>query len=116
MALDTFPAISPDYSSSPCQVEARVLKSDFGDGYVQKAGDGINSIRRTWPLTWSNITNAEAKTITDFLEAKGGYTPFYWTPPRTTTPLKWTCAAWTSFPNDANRMDVTATFIQDFSL
>jgi phage-related protein len=116
MALDTFPSIAPEYSSSPCDTKARVLRTDFGDGYGQRAADGINNMPRTWPLKWENLTEADANTIENFLRARAGYVAFLWTPPRTGTALKWTCEAWSRQPTEGNFVTMTATFNQVFDL
>ena len=34
------------------QVSHRALKAQFGDGYTQRAGDGINTRKEVWPLTF----------------------------------------------------------------
>jgi len=116
MALDTFPAISPEFSSGPRETKARVLKSDFGDGYSQRAADGINPLEYTYALTWENITEAEADTIDNFLVSKKGYIAFLWALPRTSTSLKWTCESWTRKPVEGNLVTMTASFVRVYDL
>jgi len=59
----------------------RVLKAKYGDGYEQRAGDGINTLEESWDLVWSNRTLAESNKILKFLEDQGGYSAFDWYPP-----------------------------------
>ena len=89
MALDTFPAIAPDYASGPVETKPRTLKSPFGDGYVQRSGDGLNNFPRTWAPTWTNITNSQADTIESFLRSKGGYTAFLCAATPNGASIKW---------------------------
>ena len=45
MALDTFsPPIEPTVSSTK-EISYNVLRADFGDGYSQRAADGLNNVR-----------------------------------------------------------------------
>lgn len=61
-------------------VKFRILKASFGDGYEQRAGDGLNTRAQSWSLTF-NGTEAEVQPIQDFLDARAGVESFYWTPP-----------------------------------
>jgi len=58
----------------------RVLGAQFGDGYKQMAGDGINNVVQSWPLQFTGSA-AYITEIRDFLRAHGGVKPFLWTPP-----------------------------------
>lgn len=57
----------------------RVLSSKFGDGYEQRAPDGINSNLQQWPLSFEVRSDAEADAIMAFFRTKGGYLSFTWT-------------------------------------
>jgi phage-related protein len=101
MAIQTFPiTYGPDWQS-PRKSATRVLKTEFGDGYGQRVGDGINTVRETWDLNWGSLTPDEATNADFFLRARGGYDAFLWTPPRATVAKKWTCESWTLTPLDA---------------
>lgn len=78
MTYQTFawcPRIDPEGTSS-----FRVLSAQFGDGYTQEAGDGINNEKQSWPLEFVGYEE-QIKSIRDFLRAHGGFKPFKWTPP-----------------------------------
>lgn len=88
---DTFPAIPASYGSAG-RTEFDVLEAPFGDGYSQRAANGLNSVKRTWALTWESRPNADITTIYDFLIDKLGFESFYWTAPGDTQ-RKWICKA-----------------------
>jgi len=58
----------------------RVLTAQFGDGYKQTAGDGINTAVQSWPVQFTGGA-AYITEIRDFLRAHRGVKPFLWTPP-----------------------------------
>lgn len=83
MPASTFPTTVPPSRSSPGQeVQFDILEAEFGDGYVMRSGAGINPKRLSWSLTFENVDNSDADAIVAFLDATYGYTPFYWTAPR----------------------------------
>lgn len=60
-------------------VKVRSLNVQFGDGYRQIAGDGINSVSEEWPITI--IGELEPmKAARDFLREHAG-SSFLWTTP-----------------------------------
>lgn len=78
MALETFtyaPRVNPvgDHSF-------RIREVQFGDGYKQSVGDGLNTELQSWSLTfignWQRITE-----IRNFFKRHGGYKAFKWTTP-----------------------------------
>lgn len=58
----------------------RTLKAAFGDGYTQRAADGINPRADSWPLEFSG-TQVDIEPIKQFLDSLAGYKTFLWTPP-----------------------------------
>lgn len=104
--------IAPDFNS-PLSVEPRVLTAQFGDGYSQRTGDGINIAPRTWALTFSSRTTAEKDVIDSFLQARNGIESFDWTPP-TGAAGKFLCKAWQVTPQNAVTWSITATFNEVF--
>ena len=81
MAFDTFPAFEPDQEGTSADVMFEMNEAQFGDGYEQASGVGINDTRRDWSVRFK-LGKSDADTIISFLEARKGITPFYWTPPR----------------------------------
>lgn len=90
--VDTFPSYVPDLNASRKR-EPKILRADFGDGYLQATGDGINPYKETWDMSFSNRTIAEINEIKTFLDDKNGAVSFYWTPPDeaplTPNPKRW---------------------------
>ena len=111
---ETFnPAIQPSTLGNKPRV--KILKAEFGDGYMQATRDGLNNVRRVLTLEWSVLTIEQAQAIETFLETHGGTTPFLWTPPNGTSPLKWTCAEWSMNYREADLRSVSAKFEQSFN-
>lgn len=79
VATTTFPSTPPDVTSKH-RVEYKHLRADFGDGYLQIAGDGINPKREFWDLSFSKYPDADIDAIVAFLDARAGTDPFFWTP------------------------------------
>ncbi len=90
----------------------RVRAAQFGDGYRQVAGDGINNLSESWPLTFKG-TSAYITEILSFLKARKGYIAFTWTPPLGEQAL-WTCETYGSNPLGGGMHTLTATFEQYF--
>lgn len=86
---DTLPDIAPSYSAAE-QTNLRTLEAQFGDGYSQRAADGLNSVQRAWSLTWQARPTADIDTLYDFLIDKLGFEAFYWTAPGDVQ-RKWIC-------------------------
>lgn len=72
------------------KVTPRLLQAQFGDGYSQRIPDGINSMIRTWSLSFNNRDSTEIDSIESFLRATKGSLSFDWTDPDGYT-AKWTC-------------------------
>ena len=85
----------------------RVLLAQFGDGYSQVAGDGINTIIDVWPVTVAGGI-ATVKPAKDFLEVQAGVHAFYWTPPMGTQGL-YRCKTWALTAQSGDNWVLTAT-------
>ena len=68
------------------EVGFRVRTAQFGDGYAQEAGDGINGKEESWTLTFVGIKEKVFE-IRDFLDEHAGYKSFLWESPTTEGPL-----------------------------
>lgn len=99
----------PDYGSRR-QSKARVLEARFGDGYVQRIPDGLNSIGKSWPLNWTLRTRAEITALEGFLESQAGR-PFSWTDPKGEVG-RWTCDDWESNYDHPTMCSMSATFVR----
>lgn len=83
----------------------------FGDGYEQRAPNGINVDMAKWSsLSFSGRSAAEGAAIAAFLKARGGTESFTWTPPGGTSG-NYVCPKWTEKPVSYGTV-VTADFYQ----
>lgn len=102
-------------ASTALEEEPRVLETRFGDGYGQRAPDGLNPIAQSWDVRFSGVDNAIAGDIVAYFRAAKGVTAFEWTPLWHTTPIKVVCKQWTrTQPNEWGRSDISARFVQVF--
>ncbi len=116
MALNTFnPAIAPDVGSS-VNAKHRILKANFGDGYVGKTGDGINTKEEMPMLNWTQLTETEANAIIDFFDAQAGYIPFLYTLPGESTEKKFTCEEYSKTYAEGAEYNVSAKLERDYQL
>lgn len=103
------PATSPSYSPKKT-VKYRTLTVQFGDGYEQSAGDGINPQQVTYDFSWENLTLSEAAYIEGFLDARGGWDIFLYAFPAADGQKKWVCDGYTRNDIDFNNVTISATF------
>ena len=112
MSADVFtwvPLVNPQGT-----VKLRTRKAQFGDGYRQKVGDGVNAKVQSWPFSFIG-TDAEMAALMAFLDAHNAQT-FVFTPPGYgATPLYWTCDGYTHVPHGGGVTTVSAVFEQDFT-
>ena len=98
MAYQTFPTsytnpttgvvstIEPEVSSGGFTRKFINTVNQFGDGFVQIVPRGINIERDEWALKFILPKDA-AKHVREFLTAREGAEPFYWTPDNHTQQL-----------------------------
>lgn len=112
-AILTFdPKWCPRVNAS-AEVTYRIRKTQFGDGFTQVAGDGINSKRQEWALEFVG-TESYIRQIKDFLDNKAGISSFFWTPPLGTKTL-WRCESYKPTQIDRNNFSLSCTFVQSFA-
>jgi phage-related protein len=58
----------------------RTLKAQFGDGYSQRAPDGLNAKTVSWTVEWGALTQAELTAVMDALDSVGGWDYINWVP------------------------------------
>lgn len=104
----------PQYGAA-VESTAKVRKVQFGDGYSQRRGDGINGIGQNWRLVFRGLT-AEMAAIDAFLKGKAGVSSFTFTPAATLPEGRYICATW-SYTKEAKGIDsINATFEQVFEV
>lgn len=93
MAFDVAtPCWMPDVPYTQAE-EWRLNIAQFGDGYQQRALDGINALKRTWSLTWTNREVAVVNAIIAYLgNVKAAAFNYY--DPATGLTWKVFCDAW----------------------
>ncbi len=64
---------------TPSSTKYRNLTAQFGDGYKQVAGDGINTKLQAWDLLFRSSSSVITD-ITEFLDRHAGALRFEWTP------------------------------------
>lgn len=109
-ALETF-TWSPRVDASG-QESVRVRKAQFGDGYQQVSGDGLNGRMETWPVSFVE-REALIRPIRDFLRRHQGFKAFLWTPPLGELGL-YRCESWSVTGHGRGNYTLTATFEQTF--
>lgn len=94
---------------------AKVREVQFGDGYSQRRGDGINAIGQDWRLTFKGFTEDMAA-IDAFLKSKAGVSSFTFTPHSNLPEGRFICSTW-SHTKEAFGIDsINATFKQVFEV
>lgn len=98
--------------NAEAETNFRVRKAQFGDGYVQVSGDGLNTKNQEWTL---NFTGNESYilSIRDFLDRHAGTKAFQWTPPLGTAGL-YRCEKYKPVGLGAAKFNLEATFTQAF--
>ncbi len=102
----------PDFGPQG-ETQFRTLEAQFGDGYRQSAGDGINNSAQSWPLTFRG-QGVRIAAIKLFLDNHKGYLPFEWTPPMGSAGL-YEAKSYTVVPVGVDYYTLTATFTQRFA-
>ena len=98
-------------ASSQMEQEPRVLRAQFGDGYEQRAPDGLNPIPEVWNVKFRGCADAGADVIIAFFRTHGGVLTFDWRPRGTTSPRKFICPSWRrSLGEEADTSDIDAVF------
>ena len=107
------PAFDPSYPYEDSRAP-RLLKAKYGDGYIERAGDGINIQPRELSLTWDNLMDNELASTIGFFEDRKGYQSFWWVPVRENVARQFVCETWSKRQVDFGVWVVTATFMEVF--
>tara|TARA_R100000005_G_C4909853_1_gene148043 strand:- start:24 stop:359 length:336 start_codon:yes stop_codon:yes gene_type:complete len=109
--MATFPAITPTYGIQKTS-QPNVRIAQFGSGYSQRTTFGLNQNPKVYTLTFE-VSEADADTIEDFLDARGSAENFNFTPPGESSG-KYICRQWSKSIPYLNRATIQATFEQVF--
>ncbi|MFK3971186.1 phage tail protein [Pseudomonas sp. NPDC087358] len=110
MAIETF--TWPTQSGDAPDITYRVRSSQFGDGYKQIVGDGLNNKRASYPITFTG-PRPSVLLLMAFLDRHAGSKAFLWTTPLGELGL-FTCDKPVPMPIGGGMFKVTATFNQAF--
>lgn len=93
-------------------VTFRRLSAQFGDGYRQVAGDGLNTKGQSWPLQFSG-SKEQMGAILAFFDRHAGIRAFLWTPPLGEEGL-YEVTSYSPTPMGGPAYTLSATFQQTF--
>lgn len=94
--------------------EPRVKRARFGDGYEQRAADGINNLDQVWEYTADEVDDVVADDMVAFLRARNGVEAFNYWPMRAGAAIRVQCAKWSRSHTGPGTSSVRATFQQVF--
>lgn len=69
--------------------------NEYGDGFIHQKARGINTVRRSWALSFPFVDRAGLKAMDDFLRAYA-LDGFWFLPPTSTAEVFATCDDWNS--------------------
>ena len=95
------------------EVNFRVRRTQYGDGYAQSVRDGINSIYRRWPLNFTD-RKTTIQQIANFLDRHAGLS-FLWKPPFGASEKLFSCDAYTIRDIGGDVYTLSATFDERFN-
>ncbi|GAB1581726.1 phage tail protein [Phyllobacterium phragmitis] len=95
-------------------VKPRVRRAGLGEGYVQRAGDGLNAMPRNVEVSFSLLVPEEAQTIEAFFTERKGYLPFTWTLPHETAPRQWIAPEWRKITTAPHVLTVSVKLEENF--
>ena len=115
--MDTFaPSVDPSQSGSSKSTSANVNTAQFGDGYSQRARNGLNSIVRTLSLSWEYLTFDQAQELDAFFESHGGDQAFLYRVEGDDTQRMWTCNSWKNGYDGGQAGSYAATLVEAFDI
>lgn len=90
-----------------------IRTAQFGDGYAQVSGEGINSSKESWAITFSGQID-KVQEVISFLDERKGYKSFAWRNPLGKLGL-YRAARWETLPYSRDVFRLTTTFEQAFA-
>lgn len=113
--MTAIPLLEMSYGTNMSE-SFRARRVNFGDGYSQRAKDGLNTAKQVWQLTWKNISDADAETLRVFFEGLGGVDIIDWQPYGQAVTLKWTANEFKSTPTGAMIATCSVVLSQEYDL
>jgi phage-related protein len=94
----------------------KVLEVKYGNGYTQRAGDGINNNQGTWNIEYDLLTSSELSTVVTAFDTAAGVDYFTWQAPGDATSKKWLVKEYSRSPRAGDLYSVSAALEQVFDL
>lgn len=114
MAIDTFTWRTQTQNQPQGTFTHRIRKAQFGNGYKQVSGDGLNPESQSWPVTMTG-QQGDIIPVLNFMRAHT-VKSFIWTPPFGVPGLYRVVEdSIVPQPIGGNMMTVVATFEQSFA-
>ena len=107
------PDIGVDFGFSQ-QIIMNKVTTEFGDGYNQRAIDGINATQYVYSVSWTNIDTERKDILLNFFLGTNGVTAFKWTPPDVGVDMLFVCDTPTTVPIAAGIWTINVTLTQVF--
>jgi phage-related protein len=98
------------------QTAYKIIEVKYGNGYAQRAGDGINPIQGSWNVEWGVLSAGELGTIVTAFDTARGVDYFTWTPPGDASSKKWVVKQHSRTPLSGDQYSVAATLEETWSL
>lgn len=70
-------------------VRYSTIVAQFGDGYMQRATDGINQKQERWTLLFNNLEQTDRDTLQSFIDTVKMSAVIEWTAPGDATEKNW---------------------------
>lgn len=96
--------------------EYKVLDVKYGNGYGQRARDGINSVVDTWSIEYANVPYSDFTAICAAFDLAAGVDYFTWQAPGDATVKKWVVPKFSKAAMSGGVYTVTAELKQVFDL
>jgi phage-related protein len=111
MAIETFTWRVNKGVSSEISYTTRAVQ--FGDGYEQVAGEGVNNKNESYSIEWIG-SDVEAREIMAFFDRHAGYRAFFWAAPLNEVAL-YRCNDPSPLDLGGNKYKITGTFKKAYS-
>jgi len=108
-AITTFPTTILPTQSSSLATAPNIIETRYGDGYSERAANGINTFLEKWRLNFT-LSTVDYTTVNNFLIARGGYDSFNWTNPITGIAGIYVCKKWNTSLLSGGWYSLTTTF------
>lgn len=89
----------------------KIYSAPFGDGYEQRAVNGINNNPKQWTVSAVNLNDEDASALMTFLDTANGAASFDWTDPDGAA-IKVTCKEYSRSYTDEDKNTVRAVLNQ----